>query len=267
MKAILHFHGFSLKWPSEFSPACSCTAWWPTRPSYDWDPLHDSQWKLYSCSSWLYQKLVSIGSTLPTIYIHTCSDIHHCLSKSMNLRTVTCISGLVSQSLGLPHFSAISNNQEYIYIQITVVALLVILTVPQRGSCAQTGDPCCFTSLVQGIPAVFAATWLWKLHFHRITQSQNVLGWKEPHKSSISNPLPPAGLTPTSSGCPGPHPTWPWAPPQVGYHSFSGQLCQCLCVNNFLLTYKLNIASFSLRPFLHSLSDHVKRPFPAYKLP
>lgn len=46
MKAILHFHGFSLKWPSEFSPACSCTAWWPTRPSYDWDPLHDSQWKL-----------------------------------------------------------------------------------------------------------------------------------------------------------------------------------------------------------------------------
>ena len=32
-------------------------------------------------------------------------------------------------------------------------------------------------------------------------------------KAHLSQPLPWAGLMPTSSGCPGPHPTWPWAPP------------------------------------------------------
>ena len=39
-------------------------------------------------------------------------------------------------------------------------------------------------------------------------------------------PLPWAGLSPTSSGCLGPHPTWSWAPPRIGHHSFSKQLCQ-----------------------------------------
>lgn len=32
-------------------------------------------------------------------------------------------------------------------------------------------------------------------------------------------------LPPTKSGCPGPHPPWPWAPPGMG---LSGQQCQCL---------------------------------------
>jgi len=62
-----------------------------------------------------------------------------------------------------------------------------------------------------------------------------------------SNPTQPllwAGLSPTSSGCPGPHPTWPWVPPGMGHHSFSGQLCQhltALWVKDFLLTSNLNL--------------------------
>jgi len=39
---------------------------------------------------------------------------------------------------------------------------------------------------------------------------------------SSSNPLPWAGLPPTSWGCPGHHPPWPWVPPGMGHHSFSG---------------------------------------------
>ena len=62
-----------------------------------------------------------------------------------------------------------------------------------------------------------------------------------------------AGLPPTSSGCSGPHPTWPWAPPGMGHHSFSGQLCQSLTAlwgKNFLLTSSLNLPFFSLKPSL-----------------
>ena len=82
--------------------------------------------------------------------------------------------------------------------------------------------------------------------------TQNGFGWKGPYSPPSSNPLPWAGLPPTSSGCPGSHPTRPWAPPGMGHHSFSGQLCQgltSLWVKNFLLTCDLNFPSFSLEPF------------------
>jgi len=71
-------------------------------------------------------------------------------------------------------------------------------------------------------------------------ESQNRrMAWVEGTSKTIYfQPLPWAGLPPTSSGCPGPHPTWPWAPPGMGHHSFSGQLGQrliALWVKNLLL--------------------------------
>ena len=64
------------------------------------------------------------------------------------------------------------------------------------------------------------------------------------------------------SGCPGPHPAWPWAPPGMGHPQLYGQLCQgltALSSKNFFLTSNLNFSSFSLNPFppVLSLSDHV----------
>ena len=56
----------------------------------------------------------------------------------------------------------------------------------------------------------------------------NSLGWKASVRSPSSNPLLCAGLRPTSSAYPGPHPTWPWMPPGMGHHSCSGQLWQRL---------------------------------------
>jgi len=56
---------------------------------------------------------------------------------------------------------------------------------------------------------------------HRITVSQNGLSWKDPHSPTQPQPLLWAGLSPTSSGCPGPHPTWPWAPPGMGISACS----------------------------------------------
>jgi len=60
-----------------------------------------------------------------------------------------------------------------------------------------------------------------------------------------------AWLPTIRSDCPGPHPTWPWMPPGMGHHSFSGQLWQSLTalqVKNFFLTSNLNFLSFSLNP-------------------
>ena len=47
-------------------------------------------------------------------------------------------------------------------------------------------------------------------------ETRNCLGWKGPQSPRSPNPIPWAGLPPTSSGCPGPHPTWPSAPPEMG---------------------------------------------------
>jgi len=72
------------------------------------------------------------------------------------------------------------------------------------------------------------------------------------HKSMPPQPLLWAGLPPTNWGCPGPHPTWPWAPPGMGHHRFSGQRCQHLTVTwgkNFFLTSNLYYPSFGLNPF------------------
>ena len=86
----------------------------------------------------------------------------------------------------------------------------------------------------------------WSLQLHRTV-------WVLKDFQDHLVPTPAAGgLPPTSSGCPGPHPTWPWAPPGMGHHSFSGQLCQHLTAlwgMNFSLTSNLNLSSFSLKPF------------------
>ena len=62
-------------------------------------------------------------------------------------------------------------------------------------------------------------------------------------------------LPPTSSGCPEPHPTWPWAPPGMGHPHSSGQLCQCLTalwVEIFPLKWNLSLLSFSWKSFPQS---------------
>jgi len=41
----------------------------------------------------------------------------------------------------------------------------------------------------------------------------------------VPAPMPWAGLPPTSSGCPGPHPTWPGAPPGMGHYTTSLGSC------------------------------------------
>ena len=80
--------------------------------------------------------------------------------------------------------------------------------------------------------------------YDRITESQSSLGWKG--SQSLSSSIPCRGWAPTSSGCPGPHPSWPWAPPGMGQHSFSGQPYQrltALWVKNFFLLAKPNLPS------------------------
>ena len=70
---------------------------------------------------------------------------------------------------------------------------------------------------------------------------EKIMEWlrlKGPQNPPRPNACHGQGCPPTSSGCPGPHPTWPGAPPGMGHHSFSGQLCQrltALWVKNFLL--------------------------------
>jgi len=89
------------------------------------------------------------------------------------------------------------------------------------------------------------------------TVPYNGLDWKGPWSSPSSNPLTWAELSPTSSGCPGPHPTWPWAPPEMGHHSFSGQLCQhltTLWLKIFPQIFDLTFLCFSLKPFSIVLS-------------
>ena len=60
---------------------------------------------------------------------------------------------------------------------------------------------------------------------HKIRESQNDLGWKEPCSPPSSNLLPWARQRPTSLGCPGPHPTWPYAPPGVGHTQLPWAAC------------------------------------------
>jgi len=58
-------------------------------------------------------------------------------------------------------------------------------------------------------------------------------------------------VTTPSSGCPGPHPTWPWAPPRLT--TSLGSLCQhpsALWIKNCFLTPNLNSLSFSLKTLL-----------------
>lgn len=63
-----------------------------------------------------------------------------------------------------------------------------------------------------------------------------------------------AGMSPTTFGCPGPHPAWSWmGPPRKGASTAPlGSLFQylsTLSVKNFFLMSNLNLSSFSLKLF------------------
>ena len=61
------------------------------------------------------------------------------------------------------------------------------------------------------------------------------MGWVGRDLKAHPAPVPAVGwLPPTRWGCPGPHSTWPRAPPGMGHAQLSGQLCQCL--STFLST-------------------------------
>ena len=54
-----------------------------------------------------------------------------------------------------------------------------------------------------------------------IVESQNGLCWKGPQSPPSPNPCFGHGHPPPSSGCLGPHPAWPWAPPGMeGCYAF-----------------------------------------------
>jgi len=93
-------------------------------------------------------------------------------------------------------------------------------------------EPCSSEQVVRGpdltgVPGRDAPTMDVKMGRHRkentilshqkesIIESYNGLDWKDPQRSG-SNPLPwaklPTTRSGTRSGCPGPHPTWPWIP-------------------------------------------------------
>ena len=100
--------------------------------------------------------------------------------------------------------------------------------------------------------------------FHRITEWFGLEGSSKPTQPQ---PLLWAGLPPTSSGCPGPHPTWPLAPPGMGHHSFSPPLQLFLCVFQWLqllplpgpasLPLILVAASHTLCPVVPALPSHL----------
>ena len=83
------------------------------------------------------------------------------------------------------------------------------------------------------------------------------MSWVERSHKAQSVPTPAVGwLPPTSSGCPGPHPAQPWAPPGMGHPQLYGQLCQgltALWVKNFFLIHSLNLPSISLKPLILAL--------------
>lgn len=64
-----------------------------------------------------------------------------------------------------------------------------------------------------------ARAWGWGLHKHH--RIENGLGWKAPQSSSGSKPLW-AGLSPTSSGWPGPHPIQSRMPLRMGHAQHVG---------------------------------------------
>ena len=88
------------------------------------------------------------------------------------------------------------------------------------------------------------------------------------------HPVPPCAVgraAPQQLSCPGPHPTWSWAPPGMGPYSFSGQLCQrltSLWVKNFPLTSNLNLSSFIIKlfHFVLPLLNNVKSWSPSYNV-
>jgi len=84
-------------------------------------------------------------------------------------------------------------------------------------------------------------------------------------KPTPPQPLPWAGLPSTSSGCPGLHPTWPWAPPGMGHPQLLWAACaSASSPSQWKMSPDISPkSSFSLKPFLLvlSLSTHVKRWF------
>ena len=86
----------------------------------------------------------------------------------------------------------------------------------------------CYTGLITKHSAFSGCIHYHQALWQKVLESQNVLGWKEPQRSSSSNPLLWAGLSAarssTRSDCPGPHPAWSWA-------SSGARHPQTLCVD------------------------------------
>ena len=105
---------------------------------------------------------------------------------------------------------------------------------------------------LERVPNSLNVTWRAsrKALLHRITESQNGLGWKGCQRTSSSKHDAKGCLPLIRSGCPGPSSTQLWVSQRI--HNFSGQQCQHLTnlsVKNFNLTSSLNLSSFRLKLF------------------
>ena len=106
-------------------------------------------------------------------------------------------------------------------------------------------------------PHTYQAVFLLALVF---SQNHGIICIGRVDSSSNSNPLPRAGLPPTSSGCPGPHPTWPWVPPGMGHSQPLYAVCASASPPSQGKKSNLNLSSIGLilSPLVLSLSDCVK---------
>lgn len=87
----------------------------------------------------------------------------------------------------------------------------------------------------------------------------------------IAQPPAMGRTAPSISGCPGPHPTWPWAPPGIwGTTASLGSSARASppWMKDFFLTPNLHLPFFSLKPFslALSLSGCVKSHCPSCRL-
>jgi len=81
-------------------------------------------------------------------------------------------------------------------------------------------------------------------------------------KLTSPNPLPWAGLPPSSSGCPEPQTTQPWAPPGMGHSPAAVHFCHTSCTSQlgvFCCLHHHNL--FSLELCQDTLSPHLPQLF------
>lgn len=83
--------------------------------------------------------------------------------------------------------------------------------------------------------------------------------------------LPWARTCPSRQGCLKSHPSWPWTPPRVGHLQLLWAICASATApsKNFLLTSKLNLPSFTLKPspLVLSLDDGSLLNVPSLEVP